>query len=138
MESTEPDPFSAVEAYCNVLVTVMADVSGEKAVEGADDDVVTDSGDSLTALEDVGAVMRDFGVVVAAVLVAGYSFTSKVLTSSGSFAYHSGVTSPVGNGTSGPVGIATLSTERTENRAGSMVLGSMARARCLGSDPDSK
>lgn len=59
--------------------------------------------------------------------VSGYSDGSRLLTSSGSFRYHSGSKSPVGRGVSGPVGIAVLSTESTESCVGSMVLGSIAR-----------
>jgi hypothetical protein len=52
---------------------------------------------------------------------------NRLLTSVGSFWYHSGSKSPVGFGKSEPDGIAVRSTDNTERRVGSMVFGSMSR-----------
>jgi hypothetical protein len=66
-----------------------------------------------------------------AVAVAGYICASSTITSAGRSLYHCGVVVPVGRTMSVPVavGMAVLRTERTESLVGSMVAGSMARAR---------
>lgn len=69
--------------------------------------------------------------LTAAVGVAGYICASSTITSAGRSLYHCGAMSPVGRMMSVAVpvgeGTAVLSTERTENLVGSMVVGSMAR-----------
>jgi hypothetical protein len=81
--------------------------------------------------EDAGVDTEEAGtdtLALAGAGTAGYSSGSRLLTSSGSFWYHSGLTSPVGCGNTESEGTAVLKTESTERRVGSMVLGSMARA----------